>query len=172
MEIIMADYYTPTVIQQTIPNTDMTALERTLLSAIFTTERDGDARYFFAEDSPSDMIWIARAELETALAQSADIESSATDFVRKVLQEVPPEDAEIEIDLSATSYEFFLQDIVKRSAALSYITVVSAFTCSRMRADGFGGMAVLITATSIKGKSTHDIIEDFLAEEGLEGAQA
>ncbi len=168
----MADYYTPTVIQQAIPDADMTALERMLLSAIFTAERDGDAWYFFAEDSASDTIWMVRSELEAALAQSADIESSANDFVRKVMQEVSPDDAEVEIDLSATSYEFFLQDIVKRSAALFYITVVSAFTCSRMRADGFGGMAVLITATSIKGKSTHDIIEDFLAEEGLEGAQA
>lgn len=164
----MADYYTPTVIQQTILDTDMTVLERVLLSSIFTTERDGDAWYFFAEDAPSNMIWISRSELETALQRSTGTESSANDFVAKVLQEAPSDDAEIEIDLSATSYEYFLQDIVKRSDALSYITVVSAFTCSRMRADGFGGMAVLITATSIKGKSTHDIIEGFLAEEGLD----
>lgn len=167
----MADYYTPAVIQQAIPDADMTALERVLLSAIFTAERDGEAWYFFAEDSPSDMICVARSELEAALAQSADVESRASDFVRKILQEASPDGTEIEIDLSATSYEFILQDIVKRSAAFSYITVVSAFTCSRMRADGFGGMAVLITAASIKGKSTHDIIEDFLADEGLESPQ-
>lgn len=168
----MADYYTPTVIQQTIPDTDMTALERILLSAIFTAERDGDAWYFFAEDSPSNMIWVVRTELEAALAQSTSVECSAVDFIRKILEEAPPDDTEIEIDLSATSYEFFLQDIVKRSARLSYITIVSAFTCSRMRADGFGGMAVLITAGSIKGKSTHDIIADFLGEEGLEEGKA
>jgi hypothetical protein len=170
MEAIMADHFTPTVIPQTILDADMTAVERLLLSSIFNAERDGDAWYFFAENAPSNMIWIARDELETALAQSTSIESEAAEFVRQVLQDAPPQDSEVEIDLSATSYEFFLQDIVKRSAALSYITVVSAFTCSRMRADGFGGMAVLITAASIKGKSTHDIIEDFLREEGLEGA--
>lgn len=167
----MADYFTPTVIPQTIPDADMTAVERLLLSSIFTAERDGDAWYFFAEDAPSDMVWIARSELENALFQSGTIESQAAEFARQVLQDAPPQDGEVEIDLSATSYEFFLQDIVKRSAALSYITVVSAFTCSRMRADGFGGMAVLITTAGIKGKSTHDIIEDFLAEEGLETAQ-
>jgi len=33
-----------------------------------------------------------------------------------------------------------------------------------MRPDGFGGMAVLITADTIKGKSTNDILEEFLAE--------
>jgi len=164
----MADYYTPTIVQQTIPDSDMTALERMLLSAIFSAERDGDGWYFFAEDAPSDMIWISRAELETALTQSTTVESSANDFVRKVLQEASSNHAEIEIDFSATSYEFILQDIVKRSATLSYITIVSAFTCSKMRSDGFGGMAVLITATSIKGKSTHDFIADFLAEEGID----
>ena len=33
-----------------------------------------------------------------------------------------------------------------------------------MRPDSFGGMAVLITVDAILGKSTNDIIEDFLAE--------
>jgi hypothetical protein len=33
-----------------------------------------------------------------------------------------------------------------------------------MRPDGFGGMAVLITASTVMGKSTIDILEDFLNE--------
>jgi hypothetical protein len=33
-----------------------------------------------------------------------------------------------------------------------------------MRPDGFGGMAVVITASEVMGKSTSDIIEDFLNE--------
>jgi len=165
----MADYYTPTVIPETIPDTDMTALERLLLSNIFSAERDGDGWYFFAEESPADMIWIPRTELEEAVSKSIAIDSEANTLIQKVLQDTADGD-EIEIDLSVTSYEFMLQDIVKRSATLSYITVVASFTCSRMRADGFGGMAILITANSIKGKSTHEIIEDFLTEEGLDSA--
>jgi hypothetical protein len=51
---------------------------------------------------------------------------------------------------------------VRRSHTLRYVTAVSAFTCSRMRPDGFGGMAVLITPTAVMGKSTNDIVEDFL----------
>lgn len=35
----MADYYTPTVIQQTIPEADMTPLERLLLSHILRPSR-------------------------------------------------------------------------------------------------------------------------------------
>jgi galactokinase len=57
---------------------------------------------------------------------------------------------------------------VRRSATLRYVTAVSAFTCSRMRPDGFGGMAVLITADAVIGKSTNDIIGDFLNEAGLD----
>jgi hypothetical protein len=37
-------------------------------------------------------------------------------------------------------------------------------TRSCSRPDGFGGVAVLITADAIRGKSTNDILEDFLAE--------
>jgi hypothetical protein len=37
----MADYYSPTVIQQTIPDADMTPLERLILSNIFDSEKAG-----------------------------------------------------------------------------------------------------------------------------------
>jgi hypothetical protein len=44
-----------------------------------------------------------------------------------------------------------------------------SFTCSKLRPDEFGGMAVLITATAVIGKSTIDIINDPLAEAGIDG---
>ena len=58
---------------------------------------------------------------------------------------------------------------MKRSRTLSYISIVAAFTCTRMRPDGFGGMAVLITADAVRGKSTNDLIEEFLSDAGLDG---
>lgn len=60
-----------------------------------------------------------------------------------------------------------LVSAAKRSKTLTYVTILTAFTCSKMRPDGFGGAAVLITANAVKGKSTNDIIEDFLTEEGI-----
>jgi hypothetical protein len=72
----------------------------------------------------------------------------------------------------AASWEFFLQDVVKRSQTLAFISVVAAFTCSRMRVDGFGGMATVITADAIRRKSTNDLIEDFLLGTGLDGGAA
>ena len=84
------------------------------------------------------------------------------------LARVPADNVEIELHLSATSWEFIFQDIVRRSRSVRYVTAVSSFTCSKMRPDGFGGMAVLITANAIVGKSTNDIIADFLAEAHLD----
>lgn len=164
----MADYFTPTVIQQTIPDADMTPLEMLLLSHIFDAERDGDGWYFFSEQGPADILYIARSELEVALAASEHAgESSANGFVSEYLpgpQVVGPMPSHFDLDLSTTSWEFIIQDIVKRSATLAYVTVVSSFTCSRMRPDGFGGAVVLISADAIMGKSTNEILEDFIEE--------
>ena len=161
----MAEYFTTTVIQPAIPAADITPLERLLLSHIFNAEPADDRLYFYADEGPADMIWLDRAPLEAALAQSvAAAGSSAVTLVTEQLRQVPADNVEIELDLSAYSWEAIFQDIIRRSPALRYVTAVSAFTCSKMRPDGFGGMAVLITASDVMGKSTNDIVEDFLNE--------
>ncbi len=162
----MADYYTPTVIQQTIPEADMTPLERLLLSHIFESERDGKGLYFFSELGPTDMTVIERAALESALATSGlDVDNTANTFVRKVLAGLKDEelqDDHLDVDFSETSWESILQDIVRRSPTLRYVSAVSSFTCSRMRPDGFGGAVVVISADAILGKSTTDLLEEFI----------
>ena len=171
----MPDYYQQTVVQQTIPDSDMTPLEQLLLSNMFTAERDGDGWYFFAEENPSVVITVTRRELEQALAASPDDGSAARACVSEQLAAAGTGAAEIDLDisdasldLSGTSYEFVFQDIVRRSKTLKYISVVTSFTCSRMRPDGFGGMAVLITHDAIVGKTTGDFLEDVIAEAGLD----
>jgi len=148
----MADYFEQTVVQQTIPTADITPLERLLLSRIFECERDGDGWYFFAEQSPSTMIYATREELEAVLVLSPDVASAAHLYVTEQL--AAADATEMDLDLSGTSWEFFFQDIVKRSTTLAYVSIVAAFTCSKMRPDGFGGMAILITRDAIVGKST------------------
>jgi hypothetical protein len=78
----MANHWTPTVIRQTIPEADMTPLERLLLTHIFRAEADGDSLYFYAEEYPSDRAVIDRGELEAALAASREAgDSTATRYV-------------------------------------------------------------------------------------------
>ena len=84
--------------------------------------------------------------------------------MREQLKEAGDDDEYVDLDLSQTSFEFLFQGIVKRSATLDHVTIVTSFTCTKMRPDGFGGMAVLVTADAIKGKSTEDILGDFLDE--------
>ncbi len=160
----MADYFSPTVIQQPIPIADMTPLERLVLSLIFDAEPDGETLYFHTAFGSSDAIGLSIDDLRGAFEASAAIASTATTYVAERLAAVPADDTEIEIDFSGTSWEFIFQDIVRRSSTLRYVTAITSFTCSKMRPDGFGGMAVLITADVILGKSTNDILEDFLAE--------
>ena len=95
------------------------------------------------------------------------IPSAAADRIAERLREAGDDATDVEIDLSGDSWEFIFQDIVRRSQTLDHVSAVAAFTCSKMRPDGFGGMATLITADAVKGKSTSDILEEFLAERNL-----
>ena len=160
----MANYDQPTVIQPTIPAAAMTPLERLLLTRIFDSEPDGEGLYFFAEESPTDMIWVDLADLRAARAASEFAESTANAYVAERLAKYSLDAGEVELDLSGTSWTFFLQDIVRRSPTLDNVTAVTSFTCSKMRPDGFGGMVVLIAADAIKGKSTEDILCELLDE--------
>lgn len=164
----MADYYTPTVLQPSIPDADMTPLERLLLSHIFDAECDGEDWYFFSEQGPADMLEVERAALDAALAESEGAgESAANKFVKEHLpdpQSGAPLALHLDLDLSTTSWEFIMQDIVRRSPTLRYVSAVSSFTCSRMRPDGFGGAVVVISADKIVGKSTSDLLEEFIAQ--------
>jgi hypothetical protein len=164
METDMADYFSPTIIQQPIPVVDMTSLERLVLSRIFDAEPAGDALRFQAAFGPSEAIGLPIDMLRAALAASAGIDSTAAAYIAERLAVTPEDATEIEIDFSGMSWESIIQDIVRRSSTLRYATAVTSFTCSTMRPDGFGGMAVLITTAAIMGKSTTDILEDFMAE--------
>ena len=99
-----------------------------------------------------------------ALASAEGVASETAAFVQRQLKDVGDDEPYVQIDLSQASCEFILQGIVKRSSTPNHIAIVTSFTCTKMRPDGFGGMAVLVTADAIKGKSTQDLIGDFLDE--------
>ena len=162
----MADYYSPTVIQQTIAEADMTPLERLILTTMFDADVTDEGLYFHSQQGPSDVIEVSRGELKIALAASRALESAANVLVSAQLGIISDDDdkAEVELDLRATSWEFLLQSIVQRSPTMRYITAITSYMCSKMLPDGFGGMALFITGDEIKGCSTVEFLADCLAE--------
>src|SRR5271169_895861 len=93
----MADYFSPTVVQQPIPVADMTPLERLVLSLIFDAEPEGEALYFHASLGPSDAIGLSIDDLRTAFEASTGIDSTAATYIAERLAAVPADDTEIEI---------------------------------------------------------------------------
>jgi hypothetical protein len=158
----MADYLTQTVVQPVIPDIDMTPVERMILSEVFQSESDGDGLYFFSEAGLNETPSFDAAALAVALDISADVGSHAAAFVRKRLAAATTV-GEVELDLTSDlAWETILQDIVRRSSTIDQVIATSAFTCSKMRPDGFGGMVVLITADAVLGKSTEDMLCDLM----------
>ncbi|MBJ7532641.1 hypothetical protein JDN40_00640 [Rhodomicrobium vannielii ATCC 17100] len=159
----MADYYTTIVVQTRIPLADMTPLERLVLDRVFNSEIEDGEAYFHKWDGPYLMPCLPAGDLRQAFAQSADTASRLADLVREILAKAAPDAADIELDLSMFSYEPIFQDIVRRSQTLGHVSIVASFDCSKMRPDGFGGMAILISDDEIFSDSTDGLIEKWLA---------
>lgn len=158
----MADYHSPTIVQPSIPNAAMTPLERLILTSIFDFEPDGDALYLFTELGPGDTFDLPANEFRDAFAASAGVPSRAHDYLQHAFANINDAAEFAEVDISGMSWNFILQDIIRRSPALGYIYVLTAFACSKMRPDGFGGMVVFVTANTVEGKSTFDILDEFI----------
>ena len=160
----MADYYTQTVVHQTLPLACMTSLEKLVLSAMFETEEIDGGLYCFASTNIDDMPSLDLAAVRDALKHSEGISSRLHDLVKAEVDGKSEDETEFDLDLSVESFEFILQDILRRSETLTHISITAAFTCSKMRPDGFGGMVTLITPEKIRSTSTGDILEDWLAD--------
>lgn len=165
----MADYYTPTVIEPMIPLAAMLPIERLFLAQVFDEELDGDGAYYFNEESPVDLIFLSAGDVRDAL-NAATPESSrlAQKLIDEYADAILGED-DIELDLSGDLWPDVLQDIVRRSPDLDHFAVTMAFTCSKMRLDGFGGLAMLITADEIRSASTHTLFDRFYKEAAANG---
>jgi hypothetical protein len=158
----MADYHSPTIVQPSIPVVAMTPLERLILTSVFDCEPDGDALYLFTELGPRDMFEIPGAELRAAFSDSAGTGSRIRDYLQHTMDATDTSLEFVEVDISGMSWNFILQDIVRRCQALDYIYVLTAFTCTRMRPDGFGGMVVFVTEDNVEGKSTFELLNEFI----------
>lgn len=149
----MADYHFPTVVQPSIPASAISPLERLILCEIFEFESDGDAFYFFSSEGPANTVYLYVKQLQELLDDTAP-PSALTDCVRRQLEFVKAHTAAVEIDLSDLGEAAIFQEIVRRCAELDRVTITAAWTCTRMRPDGFGGGITVVTADHILSSST------------------
>ena len=165
----MADYCTPTVIDPVIPISAILPIERLFLARVFDEQIDGEAAYYCSDDGANDLIFLPADEVWAALgAASPETSRLAQKLVGEQKDAIVGED-EVELDMCGDLWADVLQDIVRRSPDLDHLTVTMAFTCSKMRPDGFGGLAMLITATQIRSESTSTLFDRFYAEASANG---
>lgn len=153
----MADYHSPTVVRPSIPVSAITPLELALLTGMFEHEPDGDALYFYASEGPSDMVWLDIADIREMLKDEPMPSGCIVEMVRKMLTEAGPDETELELDLSDLGDAAIFQQIVRRCDQLDHVTITSAWTCSKMRPDGFGGGVTVVTADHILSSSTNEM---------------
>jgi len=168
----MADYYTQTVIHQEIPERLIAPFERLLLAEVFENENRDAAIYYYASERPNDFITLDRRAVENALS-TCRVRSRVRSALVETLLKSDPEQDYFDFDLTAASdYTTILQDIVRRSKGeLPYLTIAAAYTCSKMRPDGFGGMATIITPSRILYHSTYNVLEAFEARRARKAAR-
>lgn len=131
----MADYYSKSVFQPSIPKTLFTGDDLAFLAAFhIDTEPDGDGKlYLFAED------WCTNAFIE--------------------------EDEGIKLTLDEDDLFARLQEIIRRSnGELAWISKETSYDCSKMQPDGFGGSSVFITADDIQYFGTSSWLEQRISE--------
>lgn len=164
----MTDYHSPTVLAPFIPVADITPHERLILGLSYDedTSRSGLV-YFHSWCGPSSVVTVGKADLKVALDESKDAVSSINDHIARLLAEhdasgnLDQED-DIEIDLTGPEdfHDLMFRDIVLRSATIDEIVVTQAFTCTKMRPDGFGGAVMRITPEAIQYRSTYEMLEE------------
>lgn len=165
----MADYYTPTVVDPVIPVSAILPIEAMFLGQVFNADVENGIAYYYSEDGASDLIYLDPKEVREALEATDHVSSRLVARLLDEHAEAIQSDEEIEFDMAGDIWPDVLQDIVRRAPDLQELTVTMAFTCSKMRPDGFGGLAMLITASTIRSESTHTLFDRFYKEAAASG---
>ena len=162
----MANYYHHTVVTPFIPVELMTPLEAWILKNTFEFEEGEDINsiYFFAEEGRNSFFETSDPEFVELLR------GDDSPLAEKMAIEFAEAGSPAEWHLGSTSYIDVFQAIIKRSLGrLPYVCLETALTCGKMRPDGFGGVAEIITesqALYIKtSRCLHEMIS--LVESGL-----
>lgn len=133
----MADYYSQAIFQPSIPKHLLTDEDRRFIEAFsITLEPDGEDKFYLYADE-----WCCNGYLDSEEPDGEEIELTEDDLLNR------------------------FQEIIRRSnGELPWISKESAYTCSKMRPDGFGGGAIFITADDIQYSFTGQWLEERISE--------
>lgn len=133
----MADYYSQAIFQPSIPKHLLTDEDRRFIEAFsITLEPDGEDKFYLYADE-----WCCNGYLDSEELDGEEIELTEDDLLNR------------------------FQKIIRRSSGeLLWISKESAYTCSKMRPDGFGGGAIFITADDIQYSFTGQWLEERISE--------
>ena len=133
----MADYMNQSVFQPSIPKHLINDEDRRIIEAFsITFETDGEDKFYLYADE-----WCCNGFLNSDEPGGKEIELGEDELFAR------------------------LQEIIRRSTGeLPWISKESAYTCSRMRPDGFGGGTVFITADDIQYCFTSQWLEERISE--------
>lgn len=151
---------------------DITPLERLILDLVFDAEIEGDDIAYYSWCGPSGVFTLSIGDLRAACeASRGQGESGLGKRVATLLDRYDanadgdaPDDIDVDLTGADSGWDHMFQDIVRRSATVDEIVVTTAFTCTKMRPDGFGGSVMLVTADAIRYRSTTEILEEFWNE--------
>ena len=165
----MADYCTPTVVEPMIPMADILPIEAIFLAQVFTEDIENGTTYYCSEHGASDLVFLNPSKVREALAATDPGSSRLAALLLADHTDAIEGDEDIELGTAGDLWPSVLQDIVRRSSNIDHVAITMAFTCSKMRPDGFGGLAMMITADKIRSESTHTLIDRFYTEAAANG---
>ncbi|WP_454858745.1 hypothetical protein [Rhizobium binxianense] len=164
----MNDLETTVVITPAIPIGDMTPLERLVLSHVFDAGPTDEGLLLYSDRGAVSRLRFRADDLVNAYAASrhvahSDINRIAARCWTLWCEEDEPGEV-IDMDLTETSFEFMLRDIVVRSSLLSEIRVLEWYRHPSQNPDSFGVKIMLVTAVAIVGRSSDDLLEEMRNE--------
>lgn len=153
----MADYSTPTIIRPNIPAEAITMLELIVLTEMYEWERDGDGLYFFAPEGTPTEIQLDVTQVRELAAVAPEGRGSIVPLLLSKLAELDTEEGSFDLDVTDMKDAQIFQDILHRCPDIDHVSIVSGWTCSRMRPDGFGGAVTVITRDRIQSSTTNEM---------------
>ena len=164
----MNDLETTVVITPAIPLCDMTPLECLVLSHVFDAGPTDEGLLLYSDRGAASRLRFRADELVDAYAASrhvahSDINRIAARCWTLWCEEEEPGET-IEMDLTETSFEFMLRNIVARSSVLSEIRVLEWYRHPSQNPDSFGVKIMLVSAVAIVGRSSDDLLEELRTE--------